>query len=329
MRNACWVAPRAVRRAGAGSLFVTALLVAPLASAQDAIQWLTRVSNAARTLNYTGTIVNQYGGRIETSRIVHLSDNGQEWEKLTSLDGPAREVVRTSGEVRCYFPDEKVVRVEARTLRNVFPSLSPEQIRNLSQYYDYRRVSGERIAGHAAEIVVFEPRDGLRYGHKFWADAGTGLLLKASLISDKGEMVEQVGFTDVAVNAKIDRDMVKPSWAQLPPDWQVKQMSSGEFKTDATGWSVSKLPPGFTKISEGYRKWKGKPEPVAQLVFSDGLTEVSVFIEPVSPKSPTRAQLQQGGLNYYSIRNEDQLVTVLGKVPPATVRQIAQSVARR
>ena len=61
------------------------------ASAQDAIQWLTRVSNAARTLNYTGTIVNQYGGRIETSRIVHLNDNGQEWEKLTSLDGPARE----------------------------------------------------------------------------------------------------------------------------------------------------------------------------------------------------------------------------------------------
>jgi sigma-E factor negative regulatory protein RseB len=123
--------------------------------------------------------------------------------------------------------------------------------------------------------------------------------------------------------------MVKPSWAQLPPDWQVKQMSSGEFNSNDTGWSVGKLPPGFTKISEGHRKWKGKPLPVAQLVFSDGLTEVSVFIEPVSPKSPTRAHLQQGGLNYYSIRNDDQLVTVLGKVPLATVRQIAQSVAPR
>jgi sigma-E factor negative regulatory protein RseB len=318
-----------MRRAGAGSLLVTALLTAPLAAAQDAVQWLTRVANAARTLNYTGTIVNQYGGRIETSRIVHLSDNGQEWEKLTSLDGPAREVIRNSGEVRCYFPDEKVVRVEARTLRNVFPSLSAEQIRNLAQHYEYRRVSGERIAGHAAEIVVFEPNDGLRYGHRFWVDGATGLLLKASLVSDKGETVEQVAFTDVVVNARIDRDMVKPSWAQLPPDWQVKQMSSGEFKADTTGWSVSKLPPGFTKISEGYRKWKGKPEPVAQIVFSDGLVEVSVFIEPVMPKSPTRAQLQHGGLNYYSIRSDDQLVTVLGKVPPATVRQIAQSVARR
>jgi sigma-E factor negative regulatory protein RseB len=92
---------------------------------------------------------------------------------------------------------------------------------------------------------------------------------------------------------------------------------------------VSKLPPGFTKITEGHRKWKGKPEPVAQIVFSDGLTEVSVFIEPVLPTSPTRAQLQQGGLHYFSIRNDDHLVTVLGKVPPATVRQIAQSVARR
>ena len=167
MRNACRMAPWAMRRAGAGSLFVTALLVAPLASAQDAIQWLTRVSNAARTLNYTGTIVNQYGGRIETSRIVHLSDNGQEWEKLTSLDGPAREVVRSSGEVRCYFPDEKVVRVEARTLRNVFAvavaGADPQPVAVLRLP---TRV-GRTHRRHAAEIVAFEPKDGLRYGHKF------------------------------------------------------------------------------------------------------------------------------------------------------------------
>ena len=63
----------------------------------------------------------------------------------------------------------------------------------------------------------------LRYGHRFWADPGTGLLLKARLVNEKGETVEQFAFTDVAVNAKIDRDMVKPTWAPLPPDWQVTQ----------------------------------------------------------------------------------------------------------
>ncbi len=317
---------RAAGRAGAAWLLIGALTAAP-ASAQDAAQWLERVANAARNLNYTGTVVYQYGGRIETYRLVHLAEDGQEWEKLSSLDGPQREIIRKRGEVRCYFPDDKIIRVESRTFKNVFPSLSTEQIRNLAQYYDYRRVSGERIAGHAAEIIAFEPKDGMRYGQRFWADAGTGLLLRASLVNERGEMIEQVAFTDVAVNAKIGHDMVNPTWAETPPDWRITQTSSGELVPKDTGWVVGKLPPGFTKINEGFRKWKGKPEPVAQLLFSDGLVEVSVFIEPLMPKTLARAQM--GGLNYYSIRNDDQLVTVLGKVPAATVRQIAQSVTRR
>ena len=41
------------------------------------------------------------------------------------------------------------------------------------------------------------------------------------------------------------------------------------------------------------------------------------------------ATLRQGALNVYSLKLDDHLVTVLGEVPVATVRQIAQSVARR
>ena len=87
---------------------------------EDAAAWLTRAANAAKSLNYVGTIVFQYSGRVETSRLVHLYDQGIELEKLVNLDGPAREVIRSHGEVRCYYPDAKIVRVEPRTFRNVF-----------------------------------------------------------------------------------------------------------------------------------------------------------------------------------------------------------------
>ena len=40
--------------------------------------------------------------------------DGREFAKLVNLDGPAREVVRSDGEVRCYYPDAKLVRVEPR-----------------------------------------------------------------------------------------------------------------------------------------------------------------------------------------------------------------------
>ena len=101
-----------------------------------------------------------------------MFEDGQEFEKLVSLDGPAREVIRSDGEVRCYFPDAKVVRVEPRTFRNVFPSLSAEQQRiAVAVLRRSASSASERVvAGTATQVVVFEPKDGLRYGHKFWAD---------------------------------------------------------------------------------------------------------------------------------------------------------------
>ena len=325
--------PRAARRFAARAFLALSLTstvtFAVDASAEDATRWLERAAQAAKSLNYAGTIVYQHNGHVETSRLVHMFDAGQEQEKLVSLDGPAREVIRSSAEVRCYFPDAKVIRIEPKTFRNVFPSLSAEQLRNLAQYYDAKMVMSERVAGHWTQVMVFEPKDGLRYGHKFWADAITGLLIKARLVDDRGEVVEQFSFTDVAINEKIDRDMVKPSWASAPPDWQVKQGSFGEMLPKETGWSVSKLPGGFQKIMEGYRTLRGKREPVVHLVYSDGLVAISVFVEPIAVASVQTGVSQQGALNVYTTRNEDHLITVLGEAPPATVRQIAQSVARR
>jgi sigma-E factor negative regulatory protein RseB len=267
---------------------------------------------------------------VETSRLIHLNDGGTEIEKLVNLDGPAREVIRSHGEVRCYYPDAKIVRVEPRTFRNVFPSLSPQQQAALAQFYEFRKAETGRVAGLEAQAYVFEPKDGLRYGHKFWADRETGLLLKARLINEKQEVVEQFAFTDIAIGVKIDREMVKPTWPGTPPDWQLRQGSAGDAVPHDTGWVVSRLPPGFSKITEGFRSLWGKREPVAHLVFSDGLVAVSVFVEPVAavPGQPAGA-MRQGGLNVYSLRLDDHFVTALGEAPAVTVRQIAQSVSRR
>ena len=321
------------RRAVLAPAAFAALVAATSARADDATQWLARVAQAGRQLNYAGTIVYQRGNRTETSRIVHLNNGGKEYEKITSLDGPAREIVRTQNEVRIYYPDAKVVRIEPRLFRNAFPSLSPEQQKSLRDYYDFKVVGGERVGGVAADIVVFEPKDGLRYGHRFWSDATTGLLLKARVVNERGEIVEQFAFTDTQINAKLDRALVEPSWPTVPPDWKVKELSSGDVALHDTGWAVTRIPAGFTKIMEGFRRRPGRPNPFAQLVFSDGLVAISVFVEPLSgaPGAPgaTGFSATQGGFNSYSFRQDDNLVTVMGEVPGATVRQIAQSVARR
>ncbi len=324
-------APSTLRAPAAALLgLLAALAVARPACAEDASAWLTRAAQAARSLTYAGTIVFQHGGRVETSRLVHLNDNGVEYEKLVNLDGPAREVIRSEGEVRCYYPDAKIVRVEPRTFRNVFPSLSPQQQQALAQFYEFRMAEAGRVAGLEAQAYVFEPKDGLRYGHKFWADRATGLLLKARLLNERQEVVEQFAFTDIAIGAKVDREAVKPTWSATPPDWQLRQGSAGDPVPHDTGWVVAKLPPGFSKIMEGFRTLRGKREPVAHLVFSDGLVAVSVFVEPIAAVPGQQAgAVRQGGLNVYTLKLDDHLVTALGEAPAVTVRQIAQSVSRR
>ena len=323
-----WGAP--ARRVGARLLVVAAVLASPAVQGQGfAAQWLTRVTQAARSLNYTGTVMVRQGARFDTFRLAHQFENGQESEKLLSLDGPAREIVRSATEVRYYFPDAKIVQIEPRSIRNVFPSLSPEQTANLAQYYEFKLSPGGRVAGRVTEMAVFEPRDGLRYAHRFWADPTTGLLLKSRLVNEKGEVIEEFAFNDVTVNAKIDKDMVKPSWTAVPDDWKVVQAGPGELVMNDTGWTVNKLPPGFIKISEGFRKLAGKRDPAAHLVFSDGLVAISVFVEPFTVTQTQVGLTQTGGLAQYSTRSDAFRVTVVGEAPPATVRQIAQSVSRK
>lgn len=310
------------------TLFVVAwLALIPAASADEAADWLDRAAEAAQKQNYVGTIIYQHGGRFETSRLIHLNDQGREYEKLVNLDGPAREVIRVNGEVRCYYPDTKVVRIEPRTFRNAFPSLSPQQQAALTDFYTFRRAERERVAGIETQAWVFEPKDGLRYGHKFWADPASGLLVKARIFDERNETVEQFAFTEVSIGVKIDRDQVKPSWPVTPPDWQVRQSGPSEDAKD-TGWTVTRPPPGFIKIVDGYRRLRGARQ-VAHLVYSDGLVAVSVFIEPVGSAMHSFGISRQGGVNVVVRQQDENIVTVLGEVPAATVRQIAHSVARR
>jgi sigma-E factor negative regulatory protein RseB len=304
------------------------LAAASGARAEDVVAWLARAATAARQLNYVGTILYQHGNYIETSRLVHLYDAGEEYDKLVTLEGPPREVIRSHGEVRCFYPDFKLVRVERNTLRNAFPSLTPQQQKALADYYDFRKAESARVAGFETQAWVFEPKDGLRYGHKFWTDVATGLILKARVVDENNSLLEQFVFSDLAIGVKLDMAMVAPTWPPAPPGWKVRQMANAEARAEGTGWTVTRIPPGFVKVVDGYRGFDTARR-VAHLVYSDGLVSVSVFVEPGRAAPPPDGFSAQSGLNVYRRQVDDSLVTVLGQVPALTLRQIGNSVTRR
>jgi sigma-E factor negative regulatory protein RseB len=285
--------------------------------------WLQKIASAAHQVNYSGTFVYRHGNYMETSRIVHVSDESGEHEKLEVLDGAPREIIRNNDEVICFIPENKTVIVEKRKTRKNFPALLPLQLSGINENYVIRLAGMERVAEHDCQSVILEPRDVYRYGHRLCADSATGLLLKASTLNEKNEIVDQFFFTQASIGGTIDREQLKPKFAMRHP--VIAQV--GELKADA-GWTVRSLPAGFKKIMESKRAFPGKKFHANHLVYSDQLAAVSVFIEPQAGLLKAASGLSsQGAINVYARPVADYQVTVLGEVPAVTVMQIANSIA--
>ncbi|WP_151635146.1 MucB/RseB C-terminal domain-containing protein [Noviherbaspirillum aerium] len=300
-----------------------------LSDRRDAQSWLRKIQSAAQKLNYSGTFVYQQGNQMRTSRITHLLDGRNEIEKLEILDGKPREYIRNNEEVICYVPDAKTLLVEKRVTHDIFPAILSNNATELTEHYNVRKEESGRIAGHDCQAISLQPKDGLRYGYKLWAEKGSGLLLRAQTLNEKNEVVEQISFTQISIG-NIERHRVKPSYTNTN-GWKVE--SSTMSQVNLSGWSVKALPKGFKKIREVKRlvsdttslAGQGNQREVSQIVFSDGLAAISVFIEPES-QSRTEGSIQQGATNIVGKRQGDFWLTIVGEVPSAAIRQVANSI---
>lgn len=271
---------------------------------------------------------------MRTSHVTHLLEGGSEVEKLEILDGKPREYIRNDDEVICYVPEVKTVLIEKRLTHDVFPAILAANPSDLAATYEVRKDESGRVAGHACQAIVLQPKDNLRYGYKLWADEATGLLLRAQTLDQKNQTVEQIAFTQISIGS-IGRDRVKSSFTNTS-GWRVENSVMSSVKP--SGWTVEWLPPGFRKIREVKRLVSDTLAPassaanqamtrreVLQLVFSDGLAAISVFIEPGS-QSRTEGSMQQGAMNIIGKRQGDYWLTIVGEVPSAAIRRVANSI---
>jgi len=299
----------------------------------EALALLKKIASAARELNYRGVFVYQHGDHSESSRITHLVDRGGEFEKLETLDGPAREVIRSNEQVICYLPNARTVLIEDRnrSARN-FPALVPESLHGISENYRVKAEGVDRVAGYDCQWIAREPKDTLRYGRRFCADLGTALPLRAQTMDERGQAIESFGFTQLQLGGTFTRERVKSRYAEKSraQNWRVDRSAFAMAQpTPAdTGWVITKPLAGFKKMMEAKRSLGGRPNAISQIVLSDGLAAVSIFIEPTMASAPPvqAALSHQGAVNIYKKPQGNHVVTVLGEAPAATIMQIANSV---
>ncbi|HYD78437.1 MAG TPA: MucB/RseB C-terminal domain-containing protein [Paucimonas sp.] len=305
----------------------------PQADKRDAQGWLRTLQSAAQKLSYSGTFIYQQGSQVRTSRITHVVDGRNELEKLEILDGKPREYIRSNEEIVYYIPELRTLLVEKRVAQDVFPGILAANPGDLATYYTMRKAETGRVAGFDCQAIVLEPKDRLRYGYKLWAEKNSGLLLRAQTLDDGNDVVEQIAFTQIAIG-NIDRGRAKPTFVNTN-GWRVENPTT--TLSAPSGWNVKTLPPGFKKIGEVKRvvsdtsttgasanAQAGRRE-ATQLVFSDGLAAISVFIEP-GAHSKTEGSMRQGAMNIVGKRHGDFWLTIVGEVPLAAIKQVANSI---
>jgi len=307
-----------------GFLLLTALLLAaPAGATERASDWLTRINEAARRLDYDGVFVYLRSGQLETLRIIHKVENGHRRERLVSLTGTPREVIRNDHMVLCYLPDQASVVAEHRkTGAHGFPAVLPERLAIMERYYRIRLDGHGRVAGRDARRVIIEPRDRLRYGYRLWADRQTGLLLRSDLLDPRGAMLEQVMFTHILIGRGVSSADLKPQTRARGYRWHREPLASSKSPPPAR-WAVQPLPPGFHQVNRVFRRTPIRKAEVEQLVFSDGLATISLFVEAMPNRGAIKGPSAMGAVHAYGRKIDGHQVTVVGEVPAETVRLFA------
>jgi sigma-E factor negative regulatory protein RseB len=319
--------------AGAGAATAAERIDTPA----DARAWLVRIHTAANQRNYQGTMVFTAGGMLSSSKVAHFSVGGQSFERLEALDGRMQRVYRHNDAVYTLWSQSRLAIIETRNVATQMGSLTKVAEPRAAEQYELQAEGSERVAGRDAMVLLLRPRDELRYPQRVWADRATGLMLRADVIGPAKAVLESAAFSQIEIGVRPQPESVLAPMARLD-GYRVLRPLQVATQLEAEGWAMVRSVPGF--ILAGCLKRpldvtapagsQRVADQVLQAVFSDGLTHVSLFIEPFDARRHKLGmQAQIGATATMTLRRGDFWITAMGEVPIATLKLFNEALDRR
>ncbi|MDP2006346.1 MAG: MucB/RseB C-terminal domain-containing protein [Rubrivivax sp.] len=303
----------------------------------EAKAWLSRISSAAAAGNYRGTMVFSAGGTMSSSRVGHYAVGEQVYEQLEALDGRQQRILRHNDAVHTLWPQARRAVVEKRETLAGW-STTPQVVDPQAlEQYEFRREGRGRVAGREAVVILLEPRDELRYAQRLWADQATSLLLRADVIGQAAgqgaarPVLESTAFSEITIGIRPQPEAVLQPLRSLD-GYRVVRPQQTRTTLEAEGLAITHPVVGFRLVGCVKRGMEtaGGEELVLQAVFTDGLAHVSLFIEPFKPQRHNdELQAQRGATGTLTVRRGEDWFTVVGDVPPATLKLFAAAAERR
>lgn len=293
---------------------------------------IKRMIAASSALNYEGVFVYQRGNHIDSMRILHRVNGETEFERLISLSGPQREVVRKGTQVHCLFSDDQEVMVGKIEPRDFLSFGLLTSVEEIAAHYRLKLAGRGRIAGQAALKINIIPIEDYRYAYQLAVDEKHGLLLKSAIYGSDGKVLEQVQFANISIGHEIPMRKFEPEISGEGFTWRTSENGHGAESpesNDSDNWRAEWLPAGFEMRNRVTQRYVGGLAPVSHLVYSDGLAMVSIFVEKRNAGSatPLLGVSSMGAVNALSKAINGHHITIVGEVPEHTLRKIADSVA--
>lgn len=311
-------------RCVAGALLLSAFALSVHAE-QSARTWLESMGRAVDELNYQGTFVHTLHNQIETMEVLHKSENGRVYERMTSLTGAPREFIREGEEIQCILEERKEVVVDLWQDQNPLVTSLPRYSEELSQYYKFELIGeARRIAGRETVGLAIVPRDEYRYGYRIWVDRETSMPLMCDSVDHDGALVETLQFTAIEYNPSFEPSAFKSTLNTQDFNWIKPAGDAAQPRLSNTTWHAAEVPKGFS-LSVSRVEDNGETR-VEHHVYSDGLATVSVFTEQRTPgQAVMQGATQLGVTNAFGRVEGDIQITVVGEVPAGTVKFIGNS----
>jgi sigma-E factor negative regulatory protein RseB len=162
------------------------------------------------------------------------------------------------------------------------------------------------------------------------------MLLKYSLTDSSHQPVEQLMFTALDIQPAAADAASAPVAAAVPPPELAAASASVPKAADGKdedakedhddAWKFGTLPAGFQQTKNLLEKGKDGKPPVRQIILSDGMTSVSVFIpQSEGGASAEVTEYSSGAMNIFTKQVDKHTVTLVGEVPVATLESIGES----
>ncbi len=308
---------------------------APGSVANSPTDILSTAGEAARKQNFQGVVIYEGGGSLDSLQVIHRFKDNHESERITTLNGESRDLVREDDHIYCVLPKDRRLELARPAFRGFLDQLTPDRLSELTAWYDFKALGTSRVAGRTCVGAAVMPRDSFRYGYELWADQETGVPLKFSLIDPDGRVLEQVMFTEVAFPATIADDSFKLPQATgesrveqkvVPPPLPLAPLAARDAVDDSK-LTFGHLPPGYRVVMQKDDDLPDGSGRMTHTLITDGLSTISVFSEEVhGVDHQLHGIIQRGSFQAYGRLVGALHVTIIGDAPAATMRMIGDNV---